>query len=151
MKVALVDMDGCVADEGHRNWIVADIVNVPKDKKQARWDAYHELMVNDKPFNEIIICVNTLPSDILVVILTGRPEKWELETRQQLMKWGVRHNHLIMRKDGDRQSAVHMKKRIAMSMIEIGLDIVKAYDDRADICDAYRKLEIPTIEVKHYG
>lgn len=151
MKVALVDMDGVVADTYHRNWIINDIKNVPSDRKQQVWDKFHGMMIFDEPYNGIILDIAALPADVLVVILTGRPEKYEVETRKQLERWGVRHDHLIMRKDGNKQSAVTMKKKVAMKMMEIGLDIVKAYDDRADICDMYRGLDISTVEVKYYG
>lgn len=151
MKVALIDMDGVIADTHHREWIIDNIKSVPKEKKQARWDMFHRFMNLDEPLNGIIIDVNSIPIDTLIIILTGRPEKYKEETLKQLKQWGVRYDHLIMRKNGDKQSAVHMKKRAAMNMMEIGLDIVKAYDDRADICEMYCELEIPTVEIKYNG
>ena len=149
MKVALIDMDGVIADTGHRNWLVDDIKNVPSCDKQARWDTFHGLMEFDEPFYGIINDVNSIPSDVLIIILTGRPEKYKAGTLRQLEEWGVNHDHLIMRKEGDKQSAVTLKKRVAMNMIEIGLEIVKAMDDRADICAMYRELEIPTVEISY--
>ena len=147
MKVALVDMDGCVADDDLRKWILID---ESFETDEERYELYHRSMCNDEPFKGIINGVNSLPADVLVVILTGRPEKYKEETLKQLTEWGVRHDHLIMRKDNDKQSSVTMKKHVALHMIEIGLDIVKAIDDRVDICAMYRELEIETIEVKHY-
>lgn len=144
-------MDGVIADVRHRDWIVNRIPDVKKENKQDAWDMYHHQMIHDTPLNGIILGVDALPKDVLVVILTGRPDKYEEQTLKQLKLWGVRYDHLIMRKEGDRQSAVHMKKRVALHMIEIGLDIVKAYDDRPDICEMYRQLEIETVEINYYG
>ena len=61
MKVALVDMDGCIADERHRNWIVGKIPSLSKELKQDAWDSYHKAMWADEPFKGIIDDVNSLP------------------------------------------------------------------------------------------
>jgi len=148
MKVALIDMDGCVADVKHRVWIVSNLDAVAPHRRQEMWDMFHSAMEFDEPARSVINVVNSLSSDVLVVILTGRPEKYKAGTLEQLTRWKVRHDHLIMRKEGDRQSSVNLKKQVVMHMMEIGLEIVQAIDDREDICDMYRELEIPTVEIK---
>lgn len=144
MNIVIVDMDGVIADDAHRKHIANSIYRLPKDEKQAAWDSYHEAMRFDDPNKGIISHVNFLSKENIVAIVTGRPEKWREGTEKQLSQWGVTYDNLYMRTDGDKQSAVTLKKGIVEGFHKYGLKITKAIDDREDICKMYEEFNIPT-------
>jgi hypothetical protein len=100
--VAVVDVDGVVADVRHR---VGHLDARPRD-----WDAFFAAAGNDPPLAEGVARVTALSTDHDIVWLTGRPE----HLRQPTLDWFARHGlpsgRLIMRRGHDRRPAKVVKR-----------------------------------------
>jgi len=108
MKLAIIDLDGTLFDERHRNHLA-----VAKD-----WDEYHKAHKDDKIFTLVVQKVHELSRDHEIVFLTGRTENYRESTMMQLVNLNVSCFDLIMRPVGDHRPAAIYKekeKRLALS------------------------------------
>jgi hypothetical protein len=106
--VAVVDIDGVVADVRHRlHLLECD----PKD-----WDGFFAGATTDPPLAEGVALVLALRHDHDVVWLTGRPEATRTDTERWLAKHGLPTSPLIMRADDDRRPARHGKRDVVRDL-----------------------------------
>ncbi|HEX9993143.1 MAG TPA: hypothetical protein VGB14_09480 [Acidimicrobiales bacterium] len=99
--IAIVDIDGVVADVRHR---VHHVRRRPKD-----WDAFFAAAAADPPHPEGIALVQRLAEDHDVVYLTGRPVHLKGDTEAWLDRHGIGGHRLLMRRAGDRRPAAAVK------------------------------------------
>jgi len=99
--VAVIDIDGVVADVRHR---LALIEGTP-----PRWEDFFLAAEADPPLPEGVALVLALRHDHDVVWLTGRPERTRPLTEQWLTRIGLPSAPLLMRRDSDRRPARHAK------------------------------------------
>lgn len=135
--IALVDIDGVVADVRHR---VHFVEQKPKD-----WKRFFAGAVDDPPHPEGLAVVERLLEDHEVVFLTGRPETLREDTEQWLAKFGIGGSRLRMRSANDRRPAAQFKlqeaQRLSATRI-IGIVI----DDDADVIEAMKAQGFPTLQ-----
>jgi hypothetical protein len=124
MDITILDLDGCISDDRWRRSFI--------DRERGEWDQYHCLAYLDQMVNRCF-----LPNDATFAICTGRPEKY----RSDLNKWLERNilgvHYCLMRKNDDLRSAVLIKQDMVEQIRRAGHTIVRAYDDRLDICQMY--------------
>ena len=106
--VAIVDIDGVVADVRHR---LSFIESAPKD-----WDAFFAASGEDPPLPEGIALVLALLHTHRVVWLTGRPEHTRSSTVAWLARHGLPTEPLLMRGDTDRRPARHTKREMVRDL-----------------------------------
>lgn len=99
--VAVVDIDGVVADVRHR---LRHVEGRPKD-----WDAFFAAARHDPPHDEGVVLVGKLARDHDILFLTGRPERLRDDTLAWLEQHGIGDHQLVMRPDGDRRPAARVK------------------------------------------
>ncbi len=97
----MVDIDGVLADVGHRLHLVE---RRPKD-----WKGFFAAARADLPHPEGLELASTLGSDHDVVLLTGRPESCRADTEAWLAEQGVVYELLVMRPAGNRRPAAEVK------------------------------------------
>ena len=100
--LAIVDIDGVVADVRHR---LHHVESRPKD-----WDAFFAAAVDDPPLVEGLAVVARLDEDHEVVFLTGRPEACRDDTERWLDEHGLGGHRLVMRPEGTRRPAAELKR-----------------------------------------
>lgn len=91
MKLAVIDLDGTLFDERHRNHLA----------KEGNWGAYHANHVDDSRWPLVEEFVRDLAKDHEILFMTGRNEKFRLSTTCQLGELGIKSLDLIMRPDHD--------------------------------------------------
>lgn len=114
--LAIVDIDGVVADVRHR---LHHIQHAPK-----RWGAFFAAAVHDEPHPEGLALVAVLEREHEVVFLTGRPAHLRDDTEAWLTRHGLGHHRLVMRPEGERGPAADLKVRLLgqlASAREVGL------------------------------
>lgn len=125
--LAIVDLDGVVADVRHR---LHHLSGRAKD-----WDNFFAAIPNDPPLAEGLAAVTTLAVDHDIVYLTGRPER----TREATETWLARHRlprgHLVMRRNGDRRPARQLKRGLVRNLAR-GRELAVVIDDDPDVCAA---------------
>lgn len=141
--ILLVDIDGTLADNSHRQGFLQ---STKKD-----WDSFYdpELMAKDAPIEVAMEVVPRLIAkpDLHFAFLTGRPER----TRSVTMAWIARHigciatipssnegPHLLMRPDGDHRRADVYKEEWILFLKKRGKPIVFIDDDERNT-EMYRK------------
>ena len=124
-QIAVVDIDGVVADVRHR---LKYVDSRPKD-----WDAFFTAARDDPPLAEGIARVIELLADHEVVFLTGRPERCRADTERWLTKHGIGGRCVIMRRAGDHRPARQTKLREVRRLGEPDA-IAVVVDDDAAVC-----------------
>lgn len=125
--VAVVDIDGVVADVRHR---LHHIERRPKD-----WDAFFEAAAADPPHPEGVAIVDTLAAEHDIVFVTGRPSSLRRTTEAWLDDHGMGGHRLDMRPPGDRRPAAQVKLELVG---ELGQDrtVDVVVDDDQRVLDA---------------
>lgn len=124
-SVAVVDIDGVVADVRHRLRFVED---APKD-----WDAFFAAAPDDAPLAEGIARVRQLADDHDIVFVTGRPERCREDTVSWLAAAGIGDWPVIMRRNGDRRPARHTKLHEVRTLARAA-EVALVVDDDPDVC-----------------
>lgn len=123
--VAVIDIDGVVADVRHR---LRFVESRPKD-----WDAFFAAATDDPILEEGVGRVLQLAADHDVVFVTGRPERCRRDTQRWLSAAGIGEWPVIMRRNGDRRPARLTKLdevRTLAKTAPVGLVV----DDDPDVC-----------------
>ncbi len=127
--LAVVDIDGVVADVTHR---LHHLDAKPKD-----WGSFFTAAKQDPPLAEGVRRVTALLADHDVVYLTGRPEWLRKDTERWLEKHGISGTALHMRRRGDRRPARQTKAELLAELAH-GRTVALVLDDDPDVVDALR-------------
>jgi phosphoglycolate phosphatase-like HAD superfamily hydrolase len=133
--IAIVDLDGVVADVRHR---LHFLHGRPKN-----WDRFFAAAHADPAHPEGLAVVARLGDDHEIVFVTGRPEQLREATVEWLDTHGLGQHRLVMRPVGDRRPAAQVKRRLIAALAndrEIGIVV----DDDPVVLDALRDAGYPT-------
>lgn len=100
-SIAIVDIDGVVADVRHRLHHIAG--------RRKNWDAFFAAAGRDPSHPEGLSIVATLAADHDVIFVTGRPERLRAVTQAWLDRHAIGGHPLIMRTERDRRPAAEVK------------------------------------------
>ncbi len=118
--VAVVDVDGVVADVRHR---VRHLDSKPRD-----WDAFFAAAGADPPLAEGVARVKELAADHEIIWLTGRPEHLRATTLAWFALHGLPSGRLVMRRGHDRRPA-KIVKRAELRRLAAGRTVDVVIDD----------------------
>lgn len=125
--LAVIDLDGVVADVRHRLRHVRDR---PKD-----WDAFFAAAPDDPVLVEGRAVVERLAQDHDLLYLTGRPDRY----RDDTLAWLRRHDLPVatvrMRPEGDRRPARQVKLAV-LRQVARDRDVAVLVDDDPAVCEA---------------
>ena len=134
MKLAVIDLDGTLFDERHRNHLA----------KEGNWDAYHAKHVADTCWPLVEEFVRDLSKDHKIIYLTGRTEKFRRSTVMQLLgrnmpfstsvsqnSEDIGKNILFMRADDDLRPSALYKSEVLEKFLchNMPIDSVAIIDD----------------------
>ena len=132
--LAIVDIDGVVADVRHR---LHHVESRPKD-----WDAFFAAAVEDPPHPEGVAVVQRLAADHEIVFLTGRPRWLRAATEAWLEANGVGGHRLVMRPRNDRRPAAQVKLELVKELAA-GRQLDVIVDDDPAVVAAFRNAGLP--------
>ncbi len=127
--VAVVDIDGVVADVRHRVHFV--------EQRPHDWDSFFGAAADDPPLEVGIRRVTHLAGDHDIVWLTGRPEWLRETTLAWFADHGLPSGRLIMRRGNDRRPA-RIVKRAELRRLGAGRTVAIVLDDDPQVVDALR-------------
>lgn len=108
--VFIFDLDGTLFNADHR------LPLIQGEKKD--WNAFFEAAKDDAPIFETITIARALAkAGNILVAVTGRPEHIRKITLDQLLKYRVPVNLLLMRKDMDYRQDYEMKEELLDKII----------------------------------
>lgn len=133
--LAIVDLDGVVADVRHR---LRFVQSTPKD-----WRSFFAAAPRDPVHPEGMAVVHRLRADHEIVYLTGRPANLERATRSWLDRHGLGGHRLEMRRAGDRRPADQAKVSM-LRTIAAGRTVAIVVDDDERVIAAMAAAGYPT-------
>lgn len=137
--IVIVDIDGTVADVHHR-------LHHIQGPGRKNWKRFFEAMDSDTPIAPVIAKVRVLAADHQIVMLTGRPDDYRDRTIAWLKRHDVPFDRLLMRRAGDHRSDFVTKEDL---LARLPRDRVRlAIDDRAPVCEMYRRHGLEVWEVE---
>jgi phosphoglycolate phosphatase-like HAD superfamily hydrolase len=134
----LLDLDETLSDASWREQIKAN-----------GWDAYHDVLDQDKPVPEVMALIRALFfAGWKIHAITARPEKYRTATLKWLIRYSVPIERVLMRADKDWRASPDIKMDIVLNNFDgISRSQMVALDDREDICLAYKSMGIVTFQV----
>lgn len=127
LPIAVVDIDGVVADVRHRLHHV--------ETRPKRWDAFFRGAADDPPLAEGLAVVRRLAADHEVVYLSGRPEWLRATTTAWLEQHGLPVDRMVLRGGADRRPA-RLFKAEAVRRLARGRRVAVVVDDDLAVCRA---------------
>ena len=120
--------------------------------RKRSWDKFHRLSicseVNEKVHSALIEHQN---QGAVIVLLTGRPERWLDSTEHWLEKKDIYYDMLLMRTNGDRRKSNYSKKE-HLDQLRETFNIIEAWDDRQQDIDLFKSYGIKAVKVEgQYG
>ena len=133
-QTILVDIDGTLADQTHRQHFVSG--PGPKD-----WDAFFMHMAGDAPIWPVVDLVRSLKDrGNTIIFVTGRPERYRGVTYKWLEGAGFESPfNCHMRPDNDRRADDIIKEEILNSLRASGYRPTIAIDDRKAVVAMWRR------------
>lgn len=173
-KAIIVDIDGTLANNSHRQHLVNPKMNPEYEERinggymgisdgffhkkttekfQKDWKSYNEAMNGDTPNRFCVELLNkmcpyakditkpNLSDEIVCIFVTGREEKYNLITMDQLWNWlpNLGRNFILFRKDNDYRPDTVIKKEIYHTVIKERYDVLFVLDDRASVVKMWRE------------
>ena len=139
--LAVVDLDGVVADVRHR---------LHHLEGRADWGSFFAAAVDDPPHEEGLAVVARLAADHEVVYLTGRPESCRGDTERWLEAHGIGGHRLVMRPEGVRRPAATLKRAL-LAELAAGREVAVVVDDDPLVLAAMTEAGIPTFHAAWGG
>jgi hypothetical protein len=133
--LAVIDLDGVVADVRHRLHHLAG--------RRKNWPAFFAAARHDDVHPEGVAVVETLRRDHDIVYLTGRPEHLRADTERWLADHGLGGHDLVMRPAGDRRPAAVVKVEL-LRRLAAGRTVGVVVDDDPVVLEAMRRAGMPT-------
>lgn len=138
MYAVIFDIDGTLADIGHRIHFIrrpADAVTWKKD-----WKSFHarEQLLKDTPIEPIVRLLLTLREHNKIVLCSGRNEWTRGTTAQWLSYNGIPYDRLYMRSSGDYRDDAIVKSELLDAILADGFDPWIVFDDRQRVVDMWR-------------
>ena len=131
----ILDLDSTLFNIDHR---VKYVLQKPKD-----WVNFRGQIPNDKvdPF-ALQMVYGLLNVGYKAIIITGRSNVSEVETKKQLKDLGISNYDLHMRKPKDYSPSHKYKRRVYKKHVEKNYYIIGALDDDPNVCRMFTDLGI---------
>ncbi len=139
MRCYIFDLDGTLADDGHRHHHVTT---------RSDWDAYYAACPDDEPIEHVLEIAKALHArGYHIVIVTGRPEHIRKETEAWLIAHDLFWTELVMRKRGDRRPNSVIKSEAVAALRAKGYQPMMVFEDLPPAVKAWRAAGVPCAQV----
>ena len=132
--MAVVDIDGVLADVGHRLHLL--------DRRPKDWDGFFAAARSDPPHPEGLALATELARHHDVVLLTGRPERCRADTEAWLSGQRVGYRQLVMRPAGNHRPAAEVKVGL-LRLLARDRRVAVLVDDDEEVIAAARAAGYP--------
>lgn len=134
----LVDIDGTIADNSHRQHFVA---GVEKD-----WPRFFAAMRDDQVIYPVANMVNNLFRTNSIILCTGRPAEYRVATISWLHRNLIPFTELYMRKSGDHRPDHLVKRELYDQILADGYNPKIVIDDRTSVVKMWRELGLVCLQ-----
>lgn len=137
--LAVIDLDGVLADVGHR---LHHLQGRPKN-----WAGFFGAMGEDTPYPEGFALAAELAVEHDIVYLSGRPERTRAVTQSWLSTHEAPVGRVMLRPDDDRRPARIFKIGV-LKRLSAQRPVALLVDDDPAVCDAAREAGFKVREVE---
>lgn len=138
-------------DTGKHNAIIVDMDGTMCHHTGIRGHHEYEKVFDDEPNYHITEMVTALSDQYKILIVSGRPDSCEEETRAWLDAHFVPYDDIFMRQDGDYRKDSIIKRELYEAHIAPDYDVQFVLDDRDQVVEMWRReLNLPCLQV-NYG
>jgi hypothetical protein len=124
----VVDVDNCISHDEHRIGLILPEHPDPIE----RFHHYHMASIADRPANlEILIGQEA-------IALTAMPEMYSRIRIHWLKRHAPQVVGAVFRPNDNHEGSVALKRKMARALVEHGVEVTAAFDDRADVVEMYR-------------
>jgi len=142
-KTVIFDLDGTIALIDHRRHFVEGKGSKASDEE---WRCFFAACVDDQPNEPVIETLRALRAQgYYIVILSGRSDEVDKETRTWLKDYDVPYDELHMRPEGDYEPDEKWKARFLHRFAPT--TILCVFDDRQKVVDMWRRKGIVCFQV----
>jgi phosphatidate phosphatase APP1 len=134
--VAIIDIDGVVADVRHRLHHLRS--------RPARWDRFFAAAADDPLLEVGADVVRELAAAHPVVWLSGRPEELRAVTERWLRAHELPPGPVLLRPNGDYRPAAQLKAEVARTLAET-VGVAAVVDDDPDVVLALQAVGLPVL------
>lgn len=146
-KCIIVDIDGTVADNSHRQHFVRS--------KPRNWKAFNATIDQDKIIEEVrfvVECIRRAGVDVLFVSAREGSKEIFDTTKEWLNRFFTTNENpyytaLFMRDEKDYRDDSIVKSEILDQLLEEGWDPICVFDDRDRVVEMWRSRGIKTLQV----
>lgn len=140
--IIITDIDHTVADALWRDHLIQE------SQATANWDRYFMEADKDEPVRVMIDIVRHFSRTpaVYVVGLTGRADKWRMQTMMWMRRQGVELKDLLMRPTGDVTPTAELKVRLIKENISDLSLIGAVFEDRSDCVSAFNAIGLRVIQ-----
>lgn len=136
------DLDNTLSDAEHRSWLARD----------KRWDDFHAQAGQDTVIEPVRRLYQALWNDgEQIVILTGRPQKYQSVTLDWLDEHRIQCNQLLMRPDDNFTQDFEFKAGVLKWLCHeqsLKPEQVVVFEDRDTVVKALRPLGYTVLQVR---
>lgn len=128
----IFDLDGTLADQSHRRHLA----------EMKKWDDYFSQVKYDLPITDVINLYGILRvvnPFFKFIICSGRSDQCKADTIEWLQKYGIKYDHLFMRKETDHRPDFKVKDEIFRNEIKGKFDVFAVFDDRDQVVHMWRR------------
>tara|TARA_B100001758_G_C17862025_1_gene329479 strand:+ start:64 stop:501 length:438 start_codon:yes stop_codon:yes gene_type:complete len=137
IKIILCDIDGTIADNSHRQFLL---------KNNNNWDKFFLEMKNDLPIYPVINkVIDEFRDGKEIIFLTGRPSNYEKETNEWLKKYFTFEYKLVMRRENDRRNKLIVKKELFLNNFSVN-EIDYVIDNDAELLHQWKELGLRALD-----
>lgn len=126
----------------------------PTTKNNDDWRNYNASLPFDAPVPIVAGLLRSIRPGVTRIMTSGRMEgDWagDLRRRWAMRDWLNKHalpiDHLYMRRGGDQRADSIVKREMYLNLIEPIFDVRFVVDDRPQVCDGWRELGLPVLQV----
>lgn len=142
MTIAIFDIDGTLADTGHRMHHIK-----PESGKKKNWGAFFANAKHDNVFEHVLMLNQLLfQCGAETYLITGRPDNLREDTLKWLKDKGVCFHRLYMRPSSVTKPDYEVKKDIFNEHLASRKDeILFVFEDRIPVAQMWRELGLPVL------
>lgn len=129
LNAIVVDLDGTLADISVRRQLLLEDKN---------WDQFFDGISKDRLNIWCQRIIEKFKSDCSIIIVTGRPQKYENTTKEWLERHNILYESIYFRSINDFRSDDIVKREIYHNHIKPRYDVLFVVDDRQKVVDMWR-------------
>ena len=139
-KAIICDLDGTLCNIYHRQHYV--------QSKKKNWKAFYKGLGDDLVHE---FCYDILQMykerGFAILLVTGRPEEYKLQTKKWLEDHQVKYDVLLMRETGGSRKDFGVKKELYEQFIQGKYDVFFVLEDREQVVKMWREEGLTCLQV----